>query len=41
MSFTAQAFARKLSKLRSDFGQNLADLAGISGIPAEKLVDRV
>ncbi len=37
MGFTTRTFARKLSKLRSDFGQDLAELASTSGISAERL----
>jgi Zn-dependent peptidase ImmA (M78 family) len=37
MDFTPQAFARKLSKLRTDFGHDLVGLANLSGIPAERL----
>ena len=34
---TTRAFARKLAKLRGDFCHDLAALAGISGIPTERL----
>jgi uncharacterized protein DUF955 len=37
MPFTAAAFARKLSGLRSDFGQDLDKLSVSSGIPAARL----
>lgn len=38
MPFTAAAFARKLSSLRADFGQDLATLSASSGISAARLV---
>jgi Zn-dependent peptidase ImmA (M78 family) len=37
MAFTAKAFGRKLSSLRTDFGQDLASVAISAGIPAERL----
>ncbi len=37
MPFTAATFARKLTTLRTDFGQDLTTLSASSGIPAERL----
>lgn len=37
MPFTAVAFGRKLSLLRSDFGQDLSSVALLTGIPPERL----
>jgi transcriptional regulator with XRE-family HTH domain len=37
MTFTARAFGRKLSAIRTDFGQEREELAQSSGISADRL----